>query len=90
MSRKTGTFAYISYFDPVIIDIMDIDNNRNSTYLSSINVSDLLKLENDLEQEKEIAIKLCVKINSSPTEEEAMQVIEDFKKSFQLIQENTP
>lgn len=82
MSRKTGTFAYISYFDPVIIDIMDIDNNRNSTYLSSINVSDLLKLENDLEQEKEIAIKLCVEINSSPTEEEAMQVIEDFKKSF--------
>ena len=82
MSRKTGTFAYVSYFDPVIIDIMDIDNNRNSTYLSSINVSDLLKLENDLEQEKEIAIKLCVKINSSSTEEEAMQVIEDFKKSF--------
>lgn len=85
MSRKTGTFAYISYFDPVIIDIMDIDNNRNSTYISSINVSDLLKLENDPEQEKEVAIKLCVKINSSSTEEEAMQAIEDFKKSFQLI-----
>lgn len=82
MPRKTGTFAYISYFDPVIIDIMDIDNNRNSTYLSSINVSDLLKPENDLEQEKEIAIKLCAKINSSSTEEEVMQVIEDFKKSF--------
>lgn len=82
MSRKTGTFAYISYFDPVIIDIMDIDNNRNPKYLSSINVSDLLKPENDLEQEKEIAIKLCAKINSSSTEEEVMQVIEDFKKSF--------
>ena len=81
MSRNTGTFAYTSYFDPVVIDIIDIDVNRNPTFLFSINVSELLKLEN-LEQEKEISINLCVKINSSPTEEEAIQVIEDFKNSF--------